>query len=453
MNKKVNAFSGTKTVFSFTASQVMKGKGFKVSTIGIAVIVALIACALCLVGNISSDEQEDMITTIEQIVDDEGKYEFETIKRVYLLNDTEYSNVDAHKLFYITEKNFKSIDKITDIDKISDDVLNDKNAVIMKLTKNEYGMEESYSDILKLLILTAKDTEVSDEESDAFGALVVNDAKFSVYYTGEVDEANIMKLSLPVYSTAINSNNEESLGMILAKIFLPMIFCLFLYMIILLHGQSITTAIVADKSSKLMEMLLTSVKPYAIIAGKILGTASVAIGQLIIWIVAGVGGFIAGNIINKEVFNGGENIVITLFNTISDETNGVAFSFAAAIIAIGILLIGFFFYCVFAGLAGSAISKVDDVSSANAFFQLPVVACFLISYLVPMANIETPDVLICKILRFVPFTSVFVVPSDILLGRMSILDGAISLGILIISCFMLIFITGKIYKNKLFNKK
>ena len=77
----------------------------------------------------------------------------------------------------------------------------------------------------------------------------------------------------------------------------------------------------------------------------------------------------------------------------------------------------------------------------------------LISYLVPMANIETPDVLICKILRFVPFTSVFVVPSDILLGRMSILEGAISLGILIISCFMLIFITGKIYKNKLFNKK
>lgn len=87
----------------------------------------------------------------------------------------------------------------------------------------------------------------------------------------------------------------------MARLLVPMIFCLALYMIILIHGQSISKAIIADKSSKLIEMLLTSVKPYAIIAGKVLGVATVAIGQMLVWLGSGVMGYLIGNEIAKTM--------------------------------------------------------------------------------------------------------------------------------------------------------
>ena len=82
-------------------------------------------------------------------------------------------------------------------------------------------------------------------------------------------------------------------------------------------------------------------------------------------------------------------------------------------------------------------------------FQLPVIFGWLGAYLTPIFNIKVLDTVII----YLPISSPFAVPGNIILGKISILEGMISLLILSLTCLGLILYTGKVYKGKLFNRK
>lgn len=453
-NRKVGMFTGWKEVYSFTAGQILKGKGFKVSVICISLLIFGLVVFVCNLGNIIDDDSdENVISTIEDIVDNEGEYSFETIKEVYLYNDTEFSDSKVKDLFYVTEKNFKDIKEIKMVKELSSDIIANKDAVIIKYTLDTIHSSEGDGKY-NLFILTSSDSNVDKEEVEAFGLLVVNDIKYSVFYTGNIDAKNFKQISSGTFSNTVSSDSEAvSMAEFAIKLIVPMLICLVVYMMILLHGQSITNAIIADKSSKLMEMLLTSVKPYAIIFGKIFGTASIAILQMVIWIVSGFLGYFVGDIVNKEVFGNEETVISSILKIFDGEVGANLFNMKNAAIAIVAVAIGFFFYCIIAGFAGSVISKVEDVTVANTMYNIPVVIGFLGAYFILLASAEGETSIINIILRYFPLTSVYMIPSELLTGVISLSEAAISIGVLIISCFVLVFITGRIYKGKIFNKK
>ena len=451
MEKKTGMFTGWKTVFSFTANQTIKGKGF----IGTTILVAAVVLALFLGINVvmatsqvgDKEQLEDIIDTATDVVGAEGKYDFTTIKEIYLVNETEYSDENIMKLFAVTEKNFETIDGIKIIDNIKAQASN-KNTIILDVTY-DYSYDE-----IKLNILKPFESNVDDNEIEVLGEIIVADTALSVYQISEFDEKTIELLGVYVYADVSNANEDgDTIGTTITKIFVPMIFSLFMYMIILLHGQSISKAIVADKSSKLMEMLLTSVKPYAIIAGKILGTAAVAIMQLGIWIASGIVGFIVGDVVAKNINPDYHNFVLELIDIMKNSSNGTAFSIVAIILAIVGIVIGFFMYCVLAGLSGAMVSKVEDLSSAATLFQLPVIVAFMVSYFATISSISADgQSVILEILRIVPVTSPFLMPADILIGNMTIVGGLISLAVMVITCLAIVLATGKIYINKIFYK-
>ena len=448
---KTKMFTGCREIFSFTADQAIKGKGFKSSTILISIVIFLIAMAICVIPAAIDDDEDtvNIVDSINGVVDEEGKYDFSTINKVYLYNESSYDNDSILMLLSVTADNFKTINGIEIISSITNEALSSQNAVVLDVRDSE-GTADSGLDIN---ILTAYNTLVDTDEADAFAALLVNDTKFAVYKTGTFDEQNMIYLNMPVYSEVVNGDNkEESLGALLARLIIPMVFSLFMYMIILIHGQAISKAVISDKASKLMEMLLTSVKPYAIIAGKILGVATVAMGQIIIWALAGVIGYVAGSEIASGINPKYVNVISEIIKIMQSDTNGVAFSAASIVIAILGTLIGFFMYCVVAGLAGALVSKVEDISSASTLFQLPVVVAFIIAYISGFSLAEGGSTLINTVVNIFPLTSPFSLPSNILIGSMTILEGIISLAVLILSALILIIITGKIYKGKIFNR-
>lgn len=446
-DNKTKMFTGWKEVFLFTSGQTIKGKGFKATTVLIALLVAAVMAVICIMSGISNEEDNnDIYQTIDEITNEEGKYEFDTIDRVYLLNNTSYEDENIKKLFSITEKNFKSIDGIEMIESITADMAEDANAIVIETTEKDGG--------ISIWILTTFNTAVSNEEADAFGEIVVKDAGLAPYNIGTFDEEDIIYLGMPTFSESVNAEQEEeTLGMILARVLVPMLFCLFMYMIVLLHGQSISKAIVADKSSKLMEMLLTSVKPYAIISGKILGTATVAIAQMFIWIISGIIGFFIGDAIATEMNPDYVNQIVEIIKVMQNDSQGIAFSPVAIIIAVAGIIIGFFMYCVLAGLSGALVSKVEDMSSSQTIFQLPVIAAFLIAYFASMSAVDGGSgSLLLTVVRIVPLTSPFIMPADILIGNMTIIEALSSILVLVVSSLGLIIVTGKIYKGKIFNR-
>jgi ABC-type Na+ efflux pump permease subunit len=263
---------------------------------------------------------------------------------------------------------------------------------------------------------------------------------------------NLMIAKAAIQTNFTNAGDEiESFGEQVTKMLIPMLVCLAIYMMLLLYGQSIGQIVAVEKTSKLMEMLLTTIKPYPIILGKILAMASIAILQTLVWIVAGVLGFIVGDRIALQMAPEYENMVKEIIALLRDSSGGTAFTPLAVILALIVMCLGFLFYSILAGLVASSINKPEDMAQGMALYQMVVVACFLITY---MGSVQTEGVLgtMAKITPYIPFTSVFIVPGNLLVGQGSLIQGWGGLAALAVSTFVLVILTGKTYKDKVFHR-
>jgi len=196
-----------------------------------------------------------------------------------------------------------------------------------------------------------------------------------------------------------------------------------------------------------LETLLTSAKPYAVIAGKVIAMAVVALAQMAFWVAGAVGGFIVGNIVAEQIHPEFENPVFGLVDIIR-EGAASAFSAESVVIAVLAVIIGFFMYCCLAAFSASLADKPEDLSSVSGIFQIPVVIGFMIPYFASAFENETMMI----ISRYVPFMTPFALPSDALLGRASTVEGILLLLMMVACTGVLTIVTGKIYKNRVFGR-
>lgn len=441
MENKKGMFTGFRKVFGFTASQNLKGKGFKLSTILIALVIAIIFAAVSILQAVLQDKDngED---DIDSIIDTTERFDID----IYYVNET---NISDGLIQGITEAEaFKKCSLIpvgeADREAAKKDVngylAGKKDAILMTLVEDEDSISVKY--------YIPYDTEVSNETADIIGASFDSYYEYiSVNQITELDEIHMSLYNADVHSASLKAGEEpDSIGLMLAKMLVPMLFSLVLYMMILLYGQNITKIVVSEKSSKLMETLLTSVKPYAIIAGKIVAVSGIAIMQMLIWLASGVAGYCLGERIAESINPGYINYTSLIIDMIAESSD--AFSIGAVLIAVLMVIIGFFMYSVLAGLVAALVERMEDISSVMSLFQLPVVAGFLGSYFVSMSGSEAFK----TIVTYLPVTSPFYVPSGIMVGEISIVSGITSLLAVVLVTLALIIFTGRIYKGKLFNR-
>jgi len=115
----------------------------------------------------------------------------------------------------------------------------------------------------------------------------------------------------------------------------------------------------------------------------------------------------------------------------------------AVLLAIVFFCLGFLFYCIIAAVTGSMVSKPEDVASTQAVFQMPIIICWLVSYFGPMLKIEGLTIAA----RYIPFTSPFSVPAELITGVIGIPEGLISLALLLILSLLTIMLAAKLYKG------
>ncbi len=438
-NKKM--FTGFSKVFDFTAMQNIKGKGFKVSTIILALIIA---AAFSLISILMAVFQEDTQESenIDSIVELEQALDVD----VYYINESGYSDEVVMGITAAeTLKECKFI-KIEEADK--DKAVEDTNTYLEGKTDALVMKMFEENEEVKIELYLPYNTDVDKSVPDTLGEVFVNYFEYAKSY--ELTNLNDKQFELynaGVYSQTLKAGEEAvDLGVMLTKTFVPMLFSLLLFMMIMLYGQNITKIVVSEKSSKLMETLLTSVKPYAIISGKILAVAGIAIAQMIIWVAAGIGGYIAGEYIAESINPGYTNYMSLIIELISSSSD--AFSIGAIIVAILMVIIGFLMYCVIAGLIAAWVDKIEDISSVMTLFQIPLLIGYLGSYLAPLIANDIFTIVV----RYFPIIAPFSVPAEIMVGNMNIIEGIIALVIVAIATFALILLTGKTYKGKLFNK-
>ncbi len=193
-----------------------------------------------------------------------------------------------------------------------------------------------------------------------------------------------------------------------------------LYFLLITYGSIVLTSVVEEKASRVVELLLVTVGPRRILAGKLLGIGVLGIGQIVAVGVAAL--------IGREATGKG----------------GIPPA-GAQIFALSLLwfLLGYALFSAGYALLGSLVSRQEDTSSA----QGPMIAVLVISYVAAISTLQSPDATLAKICTFIPFTAPLVVPARVVLGHVSALAFALSLAITIAAIAALVAAAAGLYER------
>jgi ABC-type Na+ efflux pump permease subunit len=419
-------FKGWTTVYAFTLRQTIKGTGFKIVT---ALVTLLILAGFILMNVLVAKP------------DKASKLKPSPIKTVYVLDNSGLSPANYKDLIsQLGGKEFEHTEYKVITGESKDEVVkeaevNSTETVAVIITRTDKTYE------LKAII--PKTSKITKNQANALLTQMS-----SAFQSNKLMQTGLSPKQLEaVLKQSVVSSFEvgESTSKIakVIKILAPMIFSFVLYFMLLLHGETISKSISTEKTSKLMEVILTSVHPYAMIAGKVLAITSISLAQFITWILAAIGGLYGGNYIAHRIYPGYENSAITIINFLKDNIGETALTVPSIILAVVVFCVGFLFYCVIAAVAGSMVSKPADVASTKTVFQVPVILSWLVCYFAPISH--KPWLLTA--VRYIPFTAPFSVPVDLITGAIGLAQGLISLILLLFFSLVTIILAARIYKG------
>ncbi len=231
-------------------------------------------------------------------------------------------------------------------------------------------------------------------------------------------------LSMPILHETKSLGKDQ-----MQNFFYTYIMIFALYMVILLYGQMVATNVATEKSSRAMELLITSAKPVSMMFGKIL--ASCIAGFLQLFCIFGFS--LLCFRLNKGEWDS-SSILTSIF--------GMPVSLFVYMLVF--FLLGFLIYAFLFGAVGSTASKLEDINTS----VMPVTMLFVIAFLVVVVSMTSGnvDTLLLKICSFIPFTSPMAMFTRIAMSTVPFYEIAASIVILIASVIGIGILSAKIYR-------
>ncbi|HEX6221201.1 MAG TPA: ABC transporter permease [Acidimicrobiia bacterium] len=197
---------------------------------------------------------------------------------------------------------------------------------------------------------------------------------------------------------------------------------LLLYLAVLLYGTWILTGVTEEKSNRVVEVLLSSIRPWQILGGKILGIGSLALLQLL--------GTIA-------------IALIALRATGAFDLPPIEIS--AVLNLLLWFVLGFVIFAVLFGAAGSLVSRTEEANT----IAMPMSMAAVVGFFVSIAALNDPDGVVATIFTFVPITAPFVVPVRTALQSIPAWQFILAFAICVASIGVLTVLAGRIYAGGL----
>lgn len=234
--------------------------------------------------------------------------------------------------------------------------------------------------------------------------------------------SDIMSVQIESNTTALGKDQMQNF-------FYTYIMIFALYMVILLYGQMVATNVATEKSSRAMEVLITSAKPTSMMFGKVIASCIAGLTQL----VAVFGSALVFFNLNKSAW--GDNMIVESIFNIPVELFAYMLVF---------FVLGFLIYAFMYGAIGSTASKLEDINTS----VMPVTFLFIIAFFVVMFSMTSGDVdnVLIKVCSYIPFTSPMAMFTRICMSEVAWYEIATSIAVLIGSTVGVGFIAAKIYR-------
>lgn len=459
-----NSIKGWKDIFSFTFIQGIKAKSIIIST----AIMCVIIIAGVPIASLISSKSEIKKTSIEEvcIADMTGikiAKDFDILKNVKNDDETEnmyskikYTELDSQKLnidentglkdIYKFDKDSKKVYlQITYLEDSFDiEVIYDGKGKLESEDVNNYSdfVRDNFQKILmKNMSVADKDIEIVNSVNTINYCNIdsVKDENNNTDVSSNESDDKLNSDKLKDDNSSSNADGKHSTGkynilytMMMATLFI-LTFC----------GERIAMSIITEKSSKVMEYLMTSIKPMAIVVGKVLANLliiGVQVGLIAI-------SFITAIVVNTSIT--GEKLPESLRNMLS-RSNFDSANVLTILVSVLMLIGGLVLFSLIAALAGASVSKMEEMSEGVKMFTFVLVIGAYIALFVLSSNMYEKTSVVKYATMLVPLTSVFLAPGALLTGYLSAGLGVLALLIMIISNVLLVRFVADVYESMIY---
>jgi len=187
------------------------------------------------------------------------------------------------------------------------------------------------------------------------------------------------------------------------------------------YGNWVLTGVVEEKQSRVVEVILSTVRPRDLLMGKVLGIGLLALGQLVVLVTAGI---VAAQLIGRL--------------SLPPTTAG------AVVQLLGWFILGFAFYSTAMGFLGALASRVEEASTAS----MPVTMVATLAYILSIVFVtQEPDGVLARVMTFLPPSAPMVVPLRVALGAIEPWEIAVSVAVMVVSIWALFVVGARVYSG------
>ncbi|HEU0184939.1 MAG TPA: ABC transporter permease [Blastocatellia bacterium] len=237
-----------------------------------------------------------------------------------------------------------------------------------------------------------------------------------------LDTERIRNLTKGVELRVVNARGESEGG----RIVVAFILLMFIYITVLIYGVTVMRGVMEEKQSRIIEVLLASVRPFDLMLGKLIGIGLVGLTQYTVWAVSGLA---LSSISASGAF----------------AVAGVGMpkiSVSLMIFFITYYLLGYFLYAALYAMIGAIVSSEDDGQQ----LLLPVTMTFVFSVMLSSLALQNPNGAAVTILSLIPFFGPSLMFLRIALGAAPAWQIAVSLILFIVTIIAVTWVAGKIYR-------
>jgi ABC-2 type transport system permease protein len=221
------------------------------------------------------------------------------------------------------------------------------------------------------------------------------------------------------------------------KYFGAMIIVMLIYMMVLMYGQTVMRSVIEEKNSRIMEVMVSSVSPFQLMAGKLIGLGGAALTQVAIWIALGLAMLTASGALALQL---DPSVLRVVFNPM------VVVFFALFLIG------GYFLYSTLFALIGSLVNNEKEAQN----FMWPIVLSLVLPLMIGISVVQDPSSTLAVTLSLIPFFSptmmtmriIFMAPTTTEYSLFSGILGQAILAfiLLVLAIILMVWIVGKIFR-------
>ena len=227
-------------------------------------------------------------------------------------------------------------------------------------------------------------------------------------------------------SVSLSAKSEEELSQARGLVYVLMFL---IYFAVIVNSSMIATEVAAEKSSRVMEILISSVSPVKHMFAKVLGIGSLGLLQMAL---LGLAGYIALKTTGSEMADG-------FFSVFGFSNMNVG----TLIYALIFFLLGYFLFATLAALLGSLVSRTEDVQQIIMPMTLLIVAGFLIA----ATGLGNPEMAYLKYASFFPFFAPLVMFLRVGMLDLPLWEPLLSIAIMLVTIFILGFFGARVYRG------